>query len=101
MKTQNKDEMLQAGATEREAVEALALFELLRPGLKVKRNGRVDTLDGDKTPLGLYRTISKHFPGLDIAEAVLLWAKTPGPHGQNPYTIKFVQMATKAIESRS
>ena len=57
MKTQTIADMIDAGATEQEAKEALAMFALLRPGLKVKRNGRVDTLGGDKTVLGLYRTI--------------------------------------------
>lgn len=32
-----------------------ALIELLN--LKVKKNGRVDTAWGDKTPLGLYHTV--------------------------------------------
>jgi hypothetical protein len=57
MKTQTINEMLQAGATQDEAEKAMKLFELLRPGLKVKRNGRVDTTSGDKYPLGLYRLI--------------------------------------------
>jgi hypothetical protein len=34
-----------------------ALIDLL--GLKVKKNGRVDTSWGDKTPLGLYLTIQR------------------------------------------
>ena len=50
-------EMVEAGATADEAEKAYELFENLRPGLKVKKNGRVDTAWGDKTPLGLYRTI--------------------------------------------
>jgi hypothetical protein len=50
-------EMLDAGATQEEAEKATAMFDLLRPGLKVKGNGRVDTSYGDKTPLGLYRMI--------------------------------------------
>ena len=57
MKTQTREEMLARGATEKEIVSALALFELLRPGLKIKKDGRVDTQYGDKTPLGLYRSI--------------------------------------------
>lgn len=59
MKTQTIEEMMKAGAHRYEAEDAERLFNLLRPGLKVKRNGRVDTVDGDKTPLGLYRTIKR------------------------------------------
>lgn len=55
MKTQSVEEMVKAGATQEEAEKAFELFEILRPGLRVKRNGRVDTTWGDKTPLGLYR----------------------------------------------
>ena len=40
-----------------EATRAFAMFEMLRPGLKIKKNGRVDTINGDKTALGLYRAI--------------------------------------------
>jgi hypothetical protein len=54
---QTINDMIEAGATEDEAERAVKLFELLRPGLRVKRNGRVDTMHGDKYPLGLYRTI--------------------------------------------
>jgi hypothetical protein len=50
------DAMLQAGATADEAAAAAEFFRVLRPGLKTKRNGRIDTTHGDKTPLGLYRT---------------------------------------------
>ena len=57
MKKTTIEEMLQAGATPEEARHAAALFSLLKPGLRVKRNGRIDTTYGDKTPLGLYRTI--------------------------------------------
>jgi hypothetical protein len=57
MKTQTMEEMILQGATKDEAENAARLFELLRPGLKIKRNGRIDTSGGDKTPLGLYRTI--------------------------------------------
>lgn len=57
MKTQTYDEIIAAGGTPDEAVHALNLFELLRPGLKVKANGRIDTAHGDKTILGLYRMI--------------------------------------------
>ena len=57
MKTQTKEEMIQAGAANDEADKAIRLFELLKPGLKIKSNGRIDTSCGDKAPLGLYRTI--------------------------------------------
>jgi hypothetical protein len=57
MKTQTIEEMIKAGATKEEAENAARLFELLRPGLKIKRNGRIDTSGGDKTILGLYRTV--------------------------------------------
>ena len=61
MKTQTIEQMIEQGATKDEAENALLLFELLRPGLRVKRNGRVDTTAGDKTPLGLYRIINAKF----------------------------------------
>ena len=55
---QTKDEMLQSGATEQEADAAIELFRVLRPALKIKRaNGRIETTHGDKTILGLYRTV--------------------------------------------
>jgi hypothetical protein len=57
MKAQTIEEMVLLGATTEEAKNAIELFKLLRPGLKVKRNGRIDTTGGDKSPLGLYRTI--------------------------------------------
>jgi len=50
-------EMVEAGADAEESEKAYKLFELLRPALKIKKNGRIDTTYGDKTPLGLYRTI--------------------------------------------
>lgn len=59
MKTQTIEDMINYGADKQEAENALKLWEMLRPGLKVK-NGRVDTAWGDKTPLGLYRTIGSH-----------------------------------------
>lgn len=54
---QTIEHMIKAGATKEEAERALVLFNVLRPGLRVKRNGRVNTSGGDKYPLGLYRTI--------------------------------------------
>lgn len=59
MKTQTFEEMKGLGATDYEARMALELFAELRPGLRVKRNGRVDTASGDKTPLGLLRVITR------------------------------------------
>jgi hypothetical protein len=53
-------EMVEVGACAEEAEKAYQLFELLKPGLRIKKNGRVDTAWGDKTPLGLYRTIGSH-----------------------------------------
>jgi hypothetical protein len=44
--------------TENELIErGNNLIELLQ--LKIKNNGRVDTIWGDKTPLGLYHTVSR------------------------------------------
>ena len=60
MKTQTIKDMVKQGATLDEAKNAFELFAILRPGLKVKQNGRIDTTCGDKTPLGLYRTIGSH-----------------------------------------
>lgn len=34
---------------------------------------------------------------LQVAEAVLLWAETPGDHGGNPYCKPFVRLAQKAL----
>ncbi len=50
-------QMIDCGASEAEAKQALELFEMLRPGLKVKSNGTVSTSMGNKTFLGLYRSI--------------------------------------------
>lgn len=58
MKTQTKQEMIEIGATEKEAEAALELFALLRPSLKVSREkGRIEIQGGNKTVLGLYRTV--------------------------------------------
>jgi hypothetical protein len=35
---------------------------------------------------------------IDLVRAVLLWAKTPGNHGGNPYRKEFVRQAQKAAE---
>ena len=53
---QTKAEMLEFDATEQEAEAALKLFELLRPALRVN-NGRIEITGGNKTILGLYRTV--------------------------------------------
>ena len=57
MKVQSISDMLDVGATEDEAIHAMRLFQLLRPGLKIKSNGRIETQGGDKTVLGVYRYI--------------------------------------------
>jgi hypothetical protein len=57
MTTQTVEDMVAAGATNDKARAAKDLFDMLRPGLMVKRNGRIDTIYGDKTVLGLYRSI--------------------------------------------
>lgn len=62
MKTQTIDQMLDAGASAEEARNAMELFNFLHPGLKIKKNGRIDTAGGDKLPLGLYRSIALYFP---------------------------------------
>lgn len=57
MKVQTYDEMLQAGATKNEALCAVKMFRVLKPSLHVMSNGRIETTGGDKTILGLYRTV--------------------------------------------
>jgi len=44
-----------------EQATALGLELINMLGLKVKPNGRVDTVGGDKTPLGLVKTILATF----------------------------------------
>lgn len=56
-------DMLQAGASLTEAEKAYTLFQALRIGMKVKKNGRIDTAYGDKTPLGFYRMIVRILGG--------------------------------------
>lgn len=51
-------EMKQHGASDEEIAEVQKLYDLLRPAVRVKPNGRVETAYGDKTWLGLYRTIA-------------------------------------------
>ena len=58
MREMNFDEMIEAGASRSEALQAAELFRVLRPALTVKReNGRIRTTHGDKSTLGLYRTL--------------------------------------------
>lgn len=54
---QTFDEMLQFGAGRYEALKACEVFRMLRPGLRINRNGMVETTHGMKNPLGLYRTV--------------------------------------------
>jgi len=61
MKPQSVEDMIQSGATKEEAEKATELFRVLSPGLKIKRNGRIDTTHGDKTVLGLYRTLHQFY----------------------------------------
>lgn len=62
MKPQTKAEMIETGATEEEAEAALQLFEMLRPALRIiKENGRIETMAGNKSVLGLYRTLRRFY----------------------------------------
>jgi len=36
-----------------------------------------------------------------LADAILEWAKTPGPHGGNPYTKEMVKLAQRVKETAS
>lgn len=62
MKTTIREEMQNAGATEDEINGAMELLDLLSPCLKKSRNGRYMTTGGDKTLLGLYRSIGRVYP---------------------------------------
>ena len=46
-------------ATPEEMEQVDKLRDLLRPGLRLNRKGRVPTSAGDKTMLGLYRTLAQ------------------------------------------
>jgi len=46
-------------ATPDEMGQVDKLRDLLRPGLRLNRKGRVPTSAGDKTMLGLYRTLAQ------------------------------------------
>jgi len=55
---QTKQDMIKNyEATEEEANKAMELWSLLNPCVKVQKNGRVQTMNGDFTPLGLYRAV--------------------------------------------
>ena len=70
MKVQTVQEMRELRATEEEIQNALELLKVLRPSIRVKReNGRIETTQGDKTLLGLLRTVK------DIVNR-----RTPGVH---------------------
>ncbi len=47
------------GATPEEVCQVDKLRELILPGIRLRRNGRVDTTVGSKTLLGLYRTLAR------------------------------------------
>jgi len=55
--------MIELGATQVEAERAADLFFFLSPGLRIKSNGRVETKEGDKTSLGLYRMVKDILEG--------------------------------------
>lgn len=59
MKTQTFDDMINVGATKDEARIAIAVFSVLKPCLKIKSDGKIRTLWGEKTPLGMYRVINR------------------------------------------
>lgn len=64
MKIQTKKEMMKYGADEKEIDAALALYELLKPCLKVGKTGSNNHFElstGNKSLLGLYRTLKDHF----------------------------------------
>ena len=61
MKPQNLEDLLKLTDAP-EAMKALDLFELLRPGLRIKK-GRIETTYGDKTVLGLYRSVKRIMEG--------------------------------------
>ena len=43
---------------------------------------------------------AKRDRALTLAEAVLEWARTPGPHGGNPYTLHHVQLARHIVDGK-
>ena len=60
MKVQTIEEIKKEAYSESEAQNAINLYELLKPVLKVKReNGRFELAGGDKTILGLYRSVKR------------------------------------------
>ena len=56
--------MTTGGATEKEAKQAIKVWELLAPCLKIGRNDRVLTAIGTKTALGLLRSIVREIERL-------------------------------------
>ena len=63
IKSQTIEEMIKAGASPEEARLAFEFFEMLKPGLRGNENGRIDTIHGDKNPLGLYRIVARYNKG--------------------------------------
>lgn len=60
MKTITVEDLTKAGASASEARGAVDLFNLLRPALRRNQeSGRFDILGGDKTELGLFRTVKR------------------------------------------
>ncbi len=58
MYAQTIEEMIGYGASATEARQAAAIWKLLEPSLKVQpSNGRIMTAQGDKTTLGVLRSI--------------------------------------------
>jgi len=58
MKTDDKQQN-PTDATPEEMGQVDKLRDLLRPGLRLNRKGRVPTTAGDKTMLGLYRSLAQ------------------------------------------
>ena len=51
-------EMKSHSASDAEIAEVQKLYDLIHSAVRVKPNGRVETAYGDKTWLGLYRTLA-------------------------------------------
>lgn len=45
----------------------------------------------------IVRAVNSHDELVEACKEVLLWAKTPGNHGGNPYCMEFVKKAEKAL----
>lgn len=61
MKHQTLRDLELMGVDQEEAQRAISMFVIIKPGLKIKPNGRINTSWGDKTVLGLYRTFLRLF----------------------------------------